>query len=148
MPNYEDKLNYSTQQAIFENIDWNTFQFDDRRLRSPLTPEEEKQEESYEPWRDRYWSEVDRKYNKWKVDTGSAFLNAIANGVSRLVSGVTSPLTMKDDDVNYKDEITYKINIESQGHYFGYDSYTTNIYQYKKLNRGRKNVYRLYKNNN
>ena len=133
MPDYKDKLNYSAQKAIFENIDWNTLQFDDRRLRSPLTAEEEKQEESYEPWRDRYWSEVDRKYNKWKVDTGSDFLNAIANGVSRFVSGLTSPLTMKDDDVNYKDEITYKINMETQGNYSEYDSYTTSIYQYKYI---------------
>ena len=131
MPDYKDKLNYSAQKAIFENIDWNTLQFDDRRLRSPLTAEEEKQEESYEPWRDRYWSEVDRKYNKWKVDTGSDFLNAIANGVSRFVSGLTSPLTMKDDDVNYKDEVEFKVNYHNSPIGNTYDIYKTTIYQYK-----------------
>ena len=131
MPDYKDKLNYSAQKAIFENIDWNTLQFDDRRLKSPLTPEEERQEESYEPWRDRYWSEVDRKYNKWKVDTGSDFLNAIANGVSRFVSGLTSPLTMKDDDVNYKDEVEFKVNDHNSPIGSTYDIYKTAIYQYK-----------------
>lgn len=131
MPNYKDNLNYSAQQAVWGNVDWKTLPFDGNKLRSPLTPEEEEQEESYEPWRDRFWSEVDRKYNKWKVDTGSDFLNAIANGVSRVVSGLTSSFTMKDDDVNYKDEVEFKVNHHNSPIGNTYDTYKTTIYQYK-----------------
>lgn len=133
MPNYKDNLNYSAQQAVWGNVDWKTLPFDGNKLRSPLTPEEEKQEESYKPWKQRYSEEVSRKHEKWMIRSNSKFWNHFINETLEKVSKVTSLFTMKDDDVNYKDEITYKINIKNQGGSPNYDSYTTNIYQYKNL---------------
>ena len=110
MPNYEDKLNYSAQQSVRENIDWKDISFDGNRLKSPLTPEEQKDEGLYKSWGERYNEEYYRKYNKWKVNTNSDFWNSIANATSAAVSWITSPFTMQDNDTNYKDEVEYRVN--------------------------------------
>lgn len=131
MPNYEDNLNYSAQQAVWENIDWETIPFDGNRLKSPLTPEEQKDEELYKSWGERYNEEYYRKYNKWKVNTNSDFWNSIANATSAAVSWITSPFTMQDNDINYKDEVEFGVNLNSSIGSSSYDIYTTNIYQYR-----------------
>lgn len=131
MPNYEDNLNYSAQQSVWENIDWKTISFDGNRLKSPLTPEEQKDEELYKSWDQRYVEEFKRKYNKWKVNTNSDSWNSIANEISKVVSLITSPFTMQDNDTNYKDEVEYKVNLSSTGVTSSYDAYITSIYQYR-----------------
>lgn len=131
MPDYEDKLNYSARQAVWENIDWNTISFDGNRLKSLLTTEEEKDEEHYKSWNERYNEEYYRKYNKWKVNTKSDFWNSIANATSAAVSWITSPFTMQGNDTNYKDEVEFGVNLNTSIGSSSYDIYTTNIYQYK-----------------
>lgn len=131
MPNYEDNLNYSAQQSVWENIDWETIPFDGNRLKSPLTPEEQKDEEHYKSWGERYNEEYYRKYFKWSVNTNSDFWNSIANATSSFVSRITSPFTMQDNDTNYKDEVEYKVNVFGTGSTTSYDAYITSIHQYR-----------------
>lgn len=133
MPNYEDKLNYSVQQSVWENIDWNTISFDGNRLKSLLTTEEEKDKGLYKSWDQRYIEEFKRKYNKWKVNTNSDSWNSIANEISKVVSLITSASTMRDNDRYYKDEVEFKVNVFGDKSTTSYDAYITNISQYRNF---------------
>lgn len=133
MPNYEDNLNYSAQQAVWENIDWNTISFDGNRLRSPLTTEEQKDEGLYKSWNERYNEEYYRKYNKWKVNTNSAFWNNFVNEAVDFVAGITSYFTMQGNDTNYKDEVEFGVNFNRSIGPSSYDAYITNISQYRNF---------------
>ena len=133
MPDYEDKLNYSARQAVWENIDWNTISFDGNRLRSPLTTEEQKDEGLYKSWNERYNEEYYRKYNKWKVNTNSAFWNNFVNEAVDFVAGITSYFTMQGNDTNYKDEVEFGVNFNCSIGPLSYDAYITNISQYRNF---------------